>query len=102
MPRLLAVQADGRRAVRAELSRTVSPQRTRVEPETIATAIQIGDPATWDRAVRAIRETNGVVTSVTDAEILEAKAVIDASGVGCEPASAASVAGRAAAARDRA
>ena len=43
--------------------------------------------------MRSIRETDGVVTSVTDAEILEAKAVIDASGVGCEPASAASVAG---------
>ena len=38
-------------------------------------------------------ETNGVVLAVSDAEILEAKAVIDASGVGCEPASAASVAG---------
>jgi threonine synthase len=43
--------------------------------------------------VRAIRDTNGVVLDVSDAEILEAKAVIDASGVGCEPASAASVAG---------
>ena len=41
----------------------------------------------------AIRETDGVVTAVSDAEILEAKAVVDASGVGCEPASAASVAG---------
>jgi threonine synthase len=43
--------------------------------------------------VASIRETNGIVLDVTDAEILEAKAVIDASGVGCEPASAASVAG---------
>ena len=44
--------------------------------------------------MRAIRATDGVVTDVTDDEILEAKAVIDAAGVGCEPASAASVAGR--------
>ena len=43
--------------------------------------------------MRAIRETEGVVTSVSDDELLEAKAVIDAAGVGCEPASAASVAG---------
>jgi threonine synthase len=43
--------------------------------------------------VRAIRETRGVVAAVSDREILEAKAVIDASGLGCEPASAASVAG---------
>jgi threonine synthase len=64
-----------------------------VHAETIASAIRIGDPASWDRAVRAIRETDGVVTSVTDDEIMEAKAVIDASGVGCEPASAASLAG---------
>ena len=43
--------------------------------------------------VKSIRETNGVVTAVEDGEILEAKAVIDAAGVGCEPASAASLAG---------
>jgi threonine synthase len=64
-----------------------------VKADTVATAIKIGDPASWDRAVRSIRETDGVVTTVTDPEILEAKAVIDAAGVGCEPASAASVAG---------
>jgi threonine synthase len=43
--------------------------------------------------VAAIRETNGVVTEATDAEILEAKSVVDGAGIGCEPASAASVAG---------
>jgi threonine synthase len=43
--------------------------------------------------VRAIRATHGVVEAVTDAQILEAKAVVDASGIGCEPASAAAVAG---------
>jgi threonine synthase len=64
-----------------------------VQAETIATAIRIGDPASFDRAVNAIRLTDGVVTTVSDAEILDAKAVIDAAGVGCEPASAASVAG---------
>jgi threonine synthase len=64
-----------------------------VRAETVATAIRIGDPASFERAVHAIRETDGVVLAVTDEEILEAKAVIDASGVGCEPASAASVAG---------
>ena len=67
----------GRGAVRRGFAEDFA-QRIRVEPETVATAIRIGDPASWDRAVRAIRETNGVVTSVTDAEILEAKAVIDA------------------------
>jgi threonine synthase len=92
VPRIAAIQAAGA----APFARSFAHQfaeRIRVEPETIATAIRIGAPASWDRAVRAISETNGVVTSVSDDEILEAKAVIDAAGVGCEPASAASVAG---------
>ena len=55
-------------------------QRVRVEAETVATAIRIGDPASWDRAVRSIRYTDGVVLSVTDAEILAAKQVIDHAG----------------------
>jgi len=67
--------------------------RKAVKPETVATAIRIGDPASWDRAVRAIRETSGMVIAVTDEHIVRAKAEVDASGVGCEPASAASVAG---------
>jgi threonine synthase len=65
----------------------------RVKAETVATAIKIGDPASWDRATAVIREFDGVVTEVDDAGILEAKAAIDAAGIGCEPASAASVAG---------
>ena len=92
IPRLAAVQAAGA----APFARSFAEQfasRQSVKAETVATAIRIGNPASWDRAVRAIRETDGVVTSVDDAEILEAKAVIDAAGVGCEPASAASVAG---------
>src|SRR5712692_1005474 len=68
-------------------------QRHRVEPHTVASAINIGNPVSYERAVRAIRDTNGVVTTVSDAEILEAKAVVDAAGIGCEPASAAALAG---------
>ncbi|MCX6085044.1 MAG: pyridoxal-phosphate dependent enzyme, partial [Caldiserica bacterium] len=64
-----------------------------VQPETIATAIRIGNPVSYDKAVRAIRFTNGVVTSVTDAEILQAKHDLDRQAVGCEPASAATLAG---------
>ena len=62
-----------------------------MEPHTLATAINIGNPASYERAVRAIRDTNGVVTTVSDAEILEAKAVVDGAGIGCEPASAATL-----------
>ena len=92
VPRLAAVQAAGAGPFAAAFAEQFV-RRITVKAETIATAIKIGDPASWDRAVRSIRETAGVVTTVSDAEILEAKAVIDAAGVGCEPASAASVAG---------
>lgn len=92
VPRIAAVQARGaspfHRSFRGGFRR-----RYRVRAETVATAIRIGDPASHDRAVRAIRETRGVVTAVADREILEAKAVVDAAGIGCEPASAAAVAG---------
>lgn len=92
IPRIAAVQAAGAAPFAAGYADDFA-SRTTVKAETIATAIKIGDPASWDRGVRTIRQTRGVVTSVTDAEIMEAKAVIDAAGVGCEPASAASVAG---------
>jgi threonine synthase len=63
-------------------------------PETIATAIRIGYPASWDGAVRAADESGGSITAVTDAEILEAyRLLAGTEGVFCEPASAASVAG---------
>jgi threonine synthase len=91
-PRIAAIQAAGA-APFAQSFHEHFEKTIRVTPETVATAIRIGAPASWDRAVRAIRETNGVVASVTDEEILEAKAIIDTAGVGCEPASAASVAG---------
>jgi len=99
LPRLAAVQAEGA-APFARSFRAGFAERKTVRAETVATAIKIGDPASYGRGVRAIRETNGVVIDVTDAEIMEAKAVIDASGVGCEPASAASVAGARRLARD--
>ncbi|MBP2648984.1 MAG: threonine synthase [Gemmatimonadetes bacterium] len=92
VPRIASVQASGAAPFAAAFAEDFAV-RHRVRAETVATAIKIGDPASWDRAVRTIRETDGVVLAVSDAEILEAKAVIDASGVGCEPASAASVAG---------
>lgn len=92
LPRLAAVQASGANPF-ARSFREGFTRPHRVQAETVATAIRIGDPASFERAVRAIRVTGGVVTEVTDEEILEAKAVVDGSGVGCEPASAASVAG---------
>jgi homoserine kinase len=92
VPRLLSVQAAGA-APFARAFREGFAERRRVKAETVATAIKIGDPASWDRARRALADTNGMAVDVSDDEILEAKAAVDAAGVGCEPASAASVAG---------
>lgn len=92
IPRLLAVQAAGAAPFARGFAEHFAA-RVRVQAETRATAIRIGDPASWDRGVAAIAATRGVVEAVTDDEIFAAKRVIDRSGVGCEPASAASVAG---------
>ncbi len=92
LPRLAAIQAAGAAPFAAGF-REGFARRHRVRAETIATAIRIGDPASWDRARVSIERTNGVVTTVTDEQILAAKRVVDHSGVGCEPASAASIAG---------
>jgi threonine synthase len=92
VPRVAAIQASGAAPFARSFHHGFA-ERLTVEPDTMATAIKIGAPASWDRAVRTIQETNGVVAAVTDDEIMDAKAVIDAAGIGCEPASAASVAG---------
>jgi len=92
LPRLAAIQAEGAAPFARSFGEGFA-RRHRMKAETVATAIRIGDPASYDRAVKAIRQTNGIVLAVSDAEILEAKAAVDAAGVGCEPASAASVAG---------
>jgi threonine synthase len=92
VPRLAAVQAAGANPFYRGYEHDFT-QRFEVAADTVATAIKIGAPVSWTRAVRSIRETKGVVAEVTDQEIMEAKAVVDRAGIGCEPASAASVAG---------
>ncbi len=92
VPRLAAVQAQGANPFYRSFVGGFQT-RERVHAETIATAIKIGDPVSFKRAARAIEWTNGVVTQVSDAEIMDAKAQVDAAGIGCEPASASSVAG---------
>lgn len=92
LPRIASVQAAGASPFHRSYLGGFR-RRFRVKAETLATAIRIGDPASFERAVRTIRETGGVVAAVSDREILAAKAVVDGSGLGCEPASAAAVAG---------
>ena len=92
VPRLLAVQASGAAPFFASFARDFQ-ERLTTRADTVATAIRIGNPASYDRGVRAIRLTNGAVVAVPDETIIEAQECVKQAGIGCEPASAASVAG---------
>ena len=92
VPKIASIQAEGANPF-YKLWNSVDKKLVPMDPHTIATAIKIGNPVSWEKALRSIRETHGTVEQVSDNEIMDAKAVVDASGVGCEPASAASVAG---------
>ena len=92
MPRLAAIQASGANPFYRSFRQNFE-QRHRLTPETVATAIRIGDPVSYDKAVASIRATNGVVEEVTDQELMQAKRDIDRMGIGCEPASATTLAG---------
>jgi threonine synthase len=92
LPRLASIQAEGANPFFRSY-RDSFASRHRVTAETIASAIRIGDPVSHDKAVNAIRATGGLVEQVTDDEIMAAKREIDGMGIGCEPASAATLAG---------
>ena len=86
LPKMMGFEAEGAAAI-------VKGERI-LHPETIATAIRIGNPASWDKAVAARDESNGMINFVTDEEIVKAyKLLASTEGVLAEPASAASVAG---------
>lgn len=86
LPRMLGFQAAG--------AAPLIHGKPVANPETVATAIRIGNPASWDRAVRALDESKGRIDAVTDEEILYAYGLLASrEGIMAEPASAASVAG---------
>lgn len=94
LPRIAVVQAEGAAPfyhfMKAPAEGIFSAV---VEPETLATAIRIGDPVSWPKAWSVLRATEGLVELVSEQEIADAKAIIGRSGIGCEPASAATLAG---------
>ncbi len=92
LPRIAVIQAARSAPFYASFKNDFA-ERITVKAETLATAIKIGNPASYVKARRTLEWTNGIVEIVTDQEILDAKAQVDMSGIGCEPASAASVAG---------
>lgn len=92
MPRIASIQAAGANPFYRSYMQNFAHRET-TQAHTIASAIKIGNPVSYTRARHVIEESDGVVEEVTDDEILAAKAVIDRSGIGCEPASAATLAG---------
>ena len=92
LPRVAVVQAAGS-APFERLYREGGVLRPVAKPETLATAIRIGDPVSWRKADSEVKALSGVVVSVTEHEIADAKAVIGRCGIGSEPASAATLAG---------
>ncbi len=92
IPRLAIIQAEGANPLYLGY-RSGFAERRAVKAQTLATAIKIGAPVNYAKAQRALKWTDGVAEQVSDQEIMDAKAQIDAAGVGCEPASACALAG---------
>lgn len=93
LPKLSIIQAQGANPFYRSVREF---EGTKLEPmvaDTMATAIRIGNPASWKKALRVLRATEGEVEQVSEVEIAAAKAAIGSDGVGCEPASAVTLAG---------
>jgi threonine synthase len=104
LPKLHVIQAEGAAPLAhmfAELAPEQSPADTYLprdlkpveKPQTLATAIKIGSPVSWKKSLRAVLRSRGQIITVSEREIADAKAVIGRDGIGCEPASATTVAG---------
>ncbi|MBI2818011.1 MAG: threonine synthase [Acidobacteria bacterium] len=101
LPRLAVIQAEGANPLYQLIQQSIAQGKSPFEiglkpvenPQTLATAVKIGNPASWKKTLRELEASNGVCEQVTEQEIADAKAIIGQSGIGCEPASAATLAG---------
>lgn len=93
VPRISVIQAEGANPLVRSMQKSNGATMEPVEAQTRATAIRIGNPASWRKAARVIQETGGWCLDVTEAEIAIAKAELGTEGLGCEPASAVTLAG---------
>jgi threonine synthase len=93
MPKISVIQAEGANPLVRTIREKQGKELVPVHADTMASAIRIGTPASWKKALRVIQETEGTVEQVSEVEIAIAKAEIGAEGVGCEPASAVTLAG---------
>src|SRR5207249_4849204 len=92
VPRLVVVQAEGANPFVRAWQSAAGTLEPIANPQTAATAIRIGNPVSWKRATRALRFTRGLAVDVSEDAIAAAKAAIGREGIGCEPASAATLA----------
>ncbi len=93
LPKISVIQAAGANPLVRTMRENGGKKLVPVQAETMASAIRIGNPASWRKAVRILERTAGTVEDVTEQEIALAKAEIGAEGIGCEPASAVTFAG---------
>jgi len=93
LPRISVIQAEGANPLARSFAKSNGTVFEPVEAHTRATAIRIGNPASWRKAARVIHDTGGWCIDVTETEIAIAKAEIGREGLGCEPASAVTLAG---------
>jgi len=93
LPKVSIIQAAGANPLVRTLRENGGKSLVTMHPDTMATAIRIGNPASWRKALRVLEATEGTVEEVSEAEIALAKAEIGSDGVGCEPASAVTLAG---------
>jgi threonine synthase len=93
LPKVSIIQAAGANPLVRMMRENGGKKLISVQAETTASAIRIGNPASWKKAVRVLQVTGGSVEQVSEVEIALAKAEIGADGIGCEPASAVTLAG---------
>ncbi|HVU46568.1 MAG TPA: pyridoxal-phosphate dependent enzyme, partial [Terracidiphilus sp.] len=93
VPHISVVQAEGANPLVRSFASSNGASIEPLEAHTRATAIRIGNPASWRKAASVIRDSHGWCIDVTEAEIAIAKAELGAEGLGCEPASAVTLAG---------
>jgi threonine synthase len=93
LPKLSIIQAQGANPFYRSVREFGGQKLESMTADTMASAIRIGNPASWKKALRVLRATGGEVEQVTEVEIAIAKAEIGSDGIGCEPASAVTLAG---------
>jgi len=93
LPKVSIIQATGANPLVRTMRENGGKELIRVNAETRATAIRIGNPASWRKAVNILNSTGGTCEEVSENEIAQAKADLGSEGIGCEPASAATLAG---------